>query len=144
MSGDAGVITVAVDGSESSAKALRWAAEEARLRHATLRVVHAWMIPALGSAGTYLPVEVYDQMPKDAAAILDQQVADVLGEQPDIELERQVVEGLPSNVVLKAAQGAEMVVVGSRGHGGFTGMLLGSVSTALVHHAPCPVVVVRS
>ncbi|MHB8438243.1 MAG: universal stress protein [Acidimicrobiales bacterium] len=138
------IVAVAVDGSRSSASALAWAAEEARLRHATLRVIHAWMVPALGSASVYVPADLFTELPTDAQATLDHQIDEILGRPGDLVIERVVIEGVTSSSILLAAKGAEMLVVGSRGHGGVSGLLLGSVSTSLVHHAQCPVVVVRS
>ena len=78
-----------------------------------------------------------------AETILQSAVADVLGDDPDVDVKPSVVEGHPVPVLLNAAKGASLLVVGSRGHGVFTGILLGSVSTHCVTHATCPVTVVR-
>ena len=145
-----GVIVVGVDGSPESRHALRWAAEEARQRGARLRVVHAWTLPAaIGVADAVLghPViqeppldELKESLAQEAERVLD----DALVGFEDIEIEREVVEASPARALLRAAEGADLVVVGSRGRGGFTGLLLGSVSQQCAHHAPCPVVIVRS
>ena len=70
-------------------------------------------------------------------------LAAVLGTEPSVRIEQEVLEGHPAQLLVTAAEGADLVVVGSRGHGGFVGMLLGSVSQHVAAHAPCPVLVVR-
>jgi nucleotide-binding universal stress UspA family protein len=138
------VIVVGVDGSEASKDALRWALEEARLRQSSLRAVYAWLYPQIGGRG-YIPSELLDPelLRQTAQERLDELVAEVAGESPDVELERVASEGPAAQVLVEAAEEAELLVVGSRGHGGFTGLLLGSVSQQCAHHAPCPVVIVR-
>jgi len=134
-----GWVVVGVDGSEPSSRALTFAAEEARLRARPLRVVRAWHVPPLVYEA-YIP-EAYEGA-KEASVALDEQVRAVLGD-GDLAIERVVSEGPAAKVLLEAGAGADLLVVGSRGHGGFGGLLLGSVSTQVVHHAHCPVVVVR-
>jgi nucleotide-binding universal stress UspA family protein len=138
------VIVVGVDGSEASKEALRWALEEARLRRSRLRAVYAWVYPQIGGRG-YIPSELLDPelLRQTAQERLDALVVEVAGESPGVELERGVHEGPAAQVLVEAAQGAALLVVGSRGHGGFAGLLLGSVSQQCAHHAPCPVVIVR-
>jgi nucleotide-binding universal stress UspA family protein len=138
------VIVVGVDGSEASKDALRWALEEARLRQSSLRAVYAWLYPQIGGRG-YIPSELLDPelLRKTAQERLDALVGEVAGESPGVELERVVDEGPAARVLVEAAEEAELLVVGSRGHGGFAGLLLGSVSQQCAHHAPCPVVIVR-
>lgn len=139
------VIVVGVDGSEGSSAALRWAAEEARLRGATLQVVRAWHFPTMGYAGMgYLPVAPVEGLAEATASDMRTQIADALGEHPLVPIDPKVVEGPAAQALLKAAEGAEMLVVGSRGRGGFADLLLGSVSTHVAHHAHCPVLIVRS
>lgn len=138
--GRTGVIVVGVDGSGPSEDALRWAAGQARLTGARLRVVLSWEIP---SAAYLAPLPTGLDLEKDARKVLDDEVADVLGEDPGIEIEKLVAEGHPAPVLLDYAEQADLLVVGSRGHGQFTGMLIGSVSEHVVSHAACPVVVVR-
>jgi len=132
-------IVVGVDGSESSRHALRWAARQAKFTGASLEVVIAWEVP---------PDYRFDaSSPHDlrlgAESILQSAVADVLGDDPDVDVKPSVVEGHPVPVLLNAAKGASLLVVGSRGHSAFTGILLGSVSNHCVTHATCPVTVVR-
>ncbi|MEU3334921.1 universal stress protein [Streptomyces sp. NPDC006668] len=135
------LIVVGVDGSEASRAALRWAARQAELTGAKLRPVQAWRLPA-----TYgMPVDYSDaDFEKQARESLRRTVEETLGEHPGVPVDSQVVEGHPAAVLTEAAKGAELLVVGSHGHGAFTGMLLGSVSHHCVHHATCPVLVVRA
>jgi len=135
-------IVVGVDGSPQSRQALRWAARQAKLTGASLQVITCWEFP---TAMSWLPPNPsdFEAIQRDAKRTLEQTVADVLGDDPDIDLDLTVVEGQASPGLLEAARGASLLVVGSRGHGELTGMLLGSVSERCVTHAPCPVTVVR-
>ena len=136
-------IVVGIDGSEGSGRALRWALGEGRLRQAAVEVVHAWHPPYIPSAypfsGLALDAEVYE---KAAAELLGSAVdaQDTTGLAEPVA--RTLVTGGAAEAVLTHAKGADLIVIGSRGHGGFTGLLLGSVSNQIVHHATCPVVVV--
>jgi nucleotide-binding universal stress UspA family protein len=132
-----GRIVAGVDGSPSSVEALRWAARQAELTGAQLEAVTTWHFPA--NYGGY-PID--GDWQANAEAVLETAIQEALGELPS-GLSRQVLAGHPVPVLLAAAAGAELLVVGTRGHGGFTGLLLGSVSEHLVAHAPCAVVVVR-
>lgn len=134
-------IVVGVDGSGPSLGALRWAARQARLTGATLRVTTAWEISSAAGWAPSFPVD-YDPE-ADARTILDEAVLDTLGPTPDVPVERVVREGHAASVLLAVADGAELLVVGSRGHGALAGMLIGSVSEHVVRHAPCAVVVVH-
>jgi len=139
-------IVVGIDGSAGSEEALRWALDEARLRHASLDVVHAWSFPAVamthfGSAA--LPVIAPEDLQKAAAEVARESIGRVVGDEASVPVVTTVERGHPTAVLLNASKGANLLVVGSRGHGGFTGMLLGSVSTHVVHHATCPVVIVK-
>ncbi len=136
------LVVVGVDGSEPSSVALAWAAEEARLRGAPLKVVHAWRLPSLAYMGPVVPEADFDALGKHAQTLVEAQVTDVLGDHPGIEVLTEVREGPSAQAVLDAAADADLLVVGSRGRGGFAGLLLGSVSSQIVHHARCPVVVV--
>ena len=134
-------IVVGVDGSESSLDALRWAARQASLTGASLRVITTWEISsATGWAPSFPPDYDPEQVSQQ---MLDEAVSGTLGAELKIPVERIVKEGHPAPVLIEAAAGADLLVVGCRGHGAFTGMLIGSVSEHLVAHAPCPVVVVR-
>lgn len=138
------MIVVGVDGSDASKEALRWALEESRLRRSGLQAVYAWLRPQIGGR-VYIPPELLDreQLRKTAQEQLAANVAEVAGENPGVELEPIVGEGPAAKVLTRAAEDAELLVVGSRGHGGFAGLLLGSVSHQCAQHAPCPVVIVR-
>jgi nucleotide-binding universal stress UspA family protein len=138
-------IVVGIDGSDESNEALRWARDEARLRKATLRAVHAWRDPFTIPPG-YGPPEDFDfaALSHEATQFLRSVVVEVVGESSDVTIEEVTVEGPAASVLVEAAAGADLLVVGSRGHGGFVGLLLGSVSQQCAHHAPCPVVIVRS
>ena len=134
-------IVVGVDGSDPSKRALTWAAHQAKLTGAQLNVVTTWEYPpTLGWAPPY-PSD-FDPN-KDATKALRDTVDAVLGSDPGMPLQLTVAEGHPAFVLTEAAEGAELLVVGSRGHGAFAGMVLGSVSEYCAAHAPCPVVVVR-
>lgn len=138
------MIVVGVDGSEPSLEALRWSIEEARTRQCGIRAVYAWFMPRDAAYG-FVPAEVFDRerLQREARDHLDGWVAQV-PESADVRVERRAVEGHAARVLIEAAEGAELLVVGSRGRGGFTGLLLGSVSQQAAHHAPCPVVILRA
>jgi nucleotide-binding universal stress UspA family protein len=140
--GEARRIVAGIDGSTESLDALRWAAREAELRGADLLVVLAWQVP-VGSP--YVPAVPLDAgtMENSAKQILEHGLAEVFGAKLPDGVRAEIRQGPPQAVLVEAAQEADLLVVGSRGHGGFVGALLGSVSTAIVHHAPCPVLVVR-
>ena len=133
-------IVVGVDGSPASLCALEWAVGQASLTGAVVEAVTSWQYPA--GYGGY-PLDTGTDWPANAHAIQDTAVKEALGDDATA-LVRLVAEGHPVRVLLDAAAGAELLVVGSRGHGGFTGMLLGSVSEHVVAHAPCAVVVIRT
>jgi nucleotide-binding universal stress UspA family protein len=137
-------IVVGVDGSECGSKALEFAAAEAALRGARLRVVSAWRIPAEVFAGGFVtvPGDTFDIYRVGAEEIVGQAVATVQRLQPGVECEGAALEGQPADVLIQQAAGAGLLVLGNRGLGGFSSLLLGSVSQQVVHHAPCPVVVV--
>jgi nucleotide-binding universal stress UspA family protein len=134
-------IVVGVDGSDSSIRALGWAAGQAKLTGASLTVVTTWEFPPTFGWSPPYPSD-FDPN-RDARAALQKNVDAVLGPDPDLAVELEVVEGHPAFVLTDKAAGAELLVVGSRGHGAFAGMLLGSVSEYCASHAPCPVVIVR-
>ncbi|MFL6099412.1 MAG: universal stress protein [Actinomycetales bacterium] len=132
-------IVVGIDGSAQSTYALRWAAQLAEKYDATLEAVAAWHIPvSYGMA----PVPIWDPE-ADMAKCLTQTVDEVFGAQRPAGLELRVLQGNPAGVLVDTSKGAFMTVVGSRGHGGFAGLLLGSVSSAVAEHATCPVLVVH-
>lgn len=136
-------IVVGIDGSETARRSLRWAAEEARLRQASLEVVHAWHMPYVGGY-PYTTTAPFDPTIFEDAArtTLDAAVDSLDTTGLAHHVERILVSGGAASAILEAAKGADLVVVGSRGLGGFTGLLLGSVSHQVAHHATCPVVIV--
>jgi nucleotide-binding universal stress UspA family protein len=134
-------IVVGVDGSRPSREALTWAAHQAALTRSPLTVVTAWEFPT--SFG-WAPPWPQDYDPQaEAERMLERVVGEVLGSRPGVEVTRVAVQGHPALVLTEMSKSSSTVVVGSRGHGEFTGMLLGSVSEFLATHAHCPVVVVR-
>lgn len=134
-------IVVGVDGSDCSIAALRWAAKESRLRGAQLEVLHVWHLPYVGLPGVS-PAYPDDEFEAYASAVLDHTVGAVAD--LDVPLERRIVKGHAAHELIEASGRADLVVVGSHGHGGVTGTLLGSVSQRVAMHAECPVVIVRS
>jgi nucleotide-binding universal stress UspA family protein len=134
-------IVVGVDGSNSSRSALRWAASEAERMGATLHVVMTWHNPFPDIWVPHVPPAT-DPLALTRRA-LERIVAEVLADHPKLTVEQTATEGAPARVLVEAAEGAELLVVGRRGLGGFAGVMLGSVSLHCVTHAPCPVVVVR-
>jgi len=132
-------IVVGVDGSPNSIAALRWAAQRVHKSETVLRAVYGWLTPptAVAPIGTGIP----DTFIKGAAEALDGFIA--AAELPDdvhaVPVSR---EGSPAKVLLMEGRQADLLVVGARGHEGFVGLLLGSVATAIAHHAPCPVAVI--
>ena len=142
----AGRIVVGVDGSDGSIEALRWALAEAKLRGDTVDVLHSWHYPYAAYTevtGMAAGVVSREDLEKVAQEVLDTSVERVSADAAGVEVNRVLVQGGAAASLLEAAVGADLLVVGSRGHGGFTGLLLGSVSQHSVHHAPCPVVVVH-
>jgi nucleotide-binding universal stress UspA family protein len=140
-SGAAGRIVVGVDGSDSSIRALEWAARQAELTHDVLEVVTTWEWPIYDGWSAPFP-EGWDPR-ADATKILDEMVGKLRQAHPDLVVRSEVVEGHPAPVLIGASRGANLLVVGSRGHGEFAGMLLGSVGEHCVTHADCPVLVLR-
>ncbi len=135
-----GRVTVGVDGSPASNEALNWAAKEAILRHAILEVDHVWSLPNMGYGGY---VSQLDDFESDAKLLLDKIAAEATAKYPEITVEANLLQGPPAQALIERGMSSDMVVVGSRGHGGFTGLMLGSVSQQLVHHAAFPVVVIH-
>ncbi|SDJ95254.1 Nucleotide-binding universal stress protein, UspA family [Actinopolyspora mzabensis] len=135
-------ITVGVDGSPASKAALRWAGRQARLTEGEITAVIAWEYPPI--YGWEVPNGA--DLDRDAARTLNAVLAETLGEETSVVSHREVVQGHPARALLDVANetAAALLVVGSRGHGGFTGALLGSVSQHCVAHARTPVVVVRA
>ncbi len=138
-------IVVGVDGSPSSSAALRWAVSEAELTGDTVLAVIAWHYPIAAGGYGWAPVAMDDGIDLESIAekTLAHAIDEVSGLGSAVTIERRVVEGYAPSVLLDAAAGADLLVVGSRGHGTFAEALLGSVSQHCAHHARCPVVIVR-
>jgi nucleotide-binding universal stress UspA family protein len=140
------IIVVGVDGSSGGNAALEYAAREAALKGALMRVVTAWSPPPLVVAGVAAESGFYDgprsESRQHAAAVASEAVTRAKQMHPSLECEEKVVEGQPAKAIIEQAKDAALIVVGSRGHGGFSGHLLGSVSQQVVQHAHCPVVVI--
>ncbi|HEY2206977.1 MAG TPA: universal stress protein [Pseudonocardia sp.] len=132
-------IVVGVDGSPASLLALGWASRQAALTDADLDVVHAWQVPS-----AYGMVPAGDDWEQRDRAELDRAVHDTLSAADSARVHVRQLRGHPAEALLEAAADADLLVVGSRGRGGFTGMMLGSVSQQLVVHAQCPVVVLHT
>jgi len=140
-----GGILVGHDGSECAQHALRWAGELARRADMDLHVLRAWSMtsaprPASWSPGYVPPMEDW------AGAVLEELTKQVTAARldPAVRISCHVVHRSPAKGLIETAKGADLLVVGARGRGGFGGLLLGSVSDQCVHHAPCPVTVIRS
>lgn len=137
----ASVIVVGVDGSDAANNALEFAIEEARLRDATLQVTYAYPVidrPVSGSTGK----DYYDQVEIDATAFMQSLMTSAPSTE-GVDVQWLGVPGNPAEVLIEASRAATILVVGSRGVGGFRGLLMGSVSNQCVHHSYCPVLVVR-
>lgn len=129
-------IVVGVDGSQPSFEALEWAATEARLRGARLELLHATF---------YRPemLKLFPGAARDEAAILDEAVARVRSVEPAVEVVARQTGPPAAKALVEASEGAELLVVGSRGLGGFDELVMGSVSHQCAHHGQCPVVIIR-
>ncbi|WP_426319912.1 universal stress protein [Microbacterium sp. E-13] len=136
---DADRVIVGVDGSKSSVAALRYAARIAEAFDAPIEAVTAWSYPPFAE-----PALMTEWSPEsDAAAILDDAIAEAFGDAPPRELTRSVLVGPAARALIERSEGCAMLVLGSRGLGGFAGLLLGSVSAACAAHAKCTVVIVH-
>ena len=137
-------ILVGLDGSHYSERALEWAAKEAALRNAPLRVLAVHTVPA-GWSGRGVPDPVDDELVVSTKAaaqeLTDKVLAGIGGARPD-GVTVEAVSGIPADVLLRASEDADMIVLGARGGGGFARLHLGSVSDQVAHHAHCPVVII--
>jgi nucleotide-binding universal stress UspA family protein len=138
-------IVVGVDGSPASRTALEWAGDEAVRHGSELVVLTAWLPvpPPLAGTSSTLPTHGLTDAGETAKDLLMAAVRDVLGEDPPVLVQPQVKEGSAAKLLIDFSEDADLLVVGSSGHGGFAGMLLGSVSQHVTAHAKCTVVVVR-
>jgi nucleotide-binding universal stress UspA family protein len=140
------MIVVGVDGSECSISALHFALEEARVRHARLRIVVVWHVPlaAYGAGWAPPPPHLTEDAEAAAGEILDSAAKLAQEGDGEVEIERVVREGQPAQILVEEAEGAELLVVGCRGRGGFRELMLGSISHQCALHARCPVAIVRA
>ena len=137
-------IVAGVDGSPSSIMALRWAVRQAELTGGTVDAVISWEFPIYAGGMGWAPASPIDGT--DYSELADKALSVAVAEvspPPGVTVRLVVVEGNAAQVLLDAATDADLLVVGNRGHGGFADALIGSVSTRCLHHASCPVVVVR-
>lgn len=140
-----GPVVVGVDGSEVSQKATHYAFAEAAARGAELIAVHTWMDMQVQAslAGLSAAQTEWAEVEKEQGALLTERLADFQAEYPDVPVKKVIARDRPVRALADAAAGAQLLVVGSHGRGGFKGMLLGSTSRALLQNAPCPMMVVR-
>ena len=139
-----GPVVVGVDGSRTSERALAAAFDEASWRKAPLVAVHSWSdVDYVGVLPVQFALLEVEPAEEEQARALTESLAGWSDKYPDVTVERVVVKDRPRHQLLHWAEQAQLVVVGSRGRGGFRGLLLGSTSQALIHHAQCPVMVVR-
>lgn len=135
-------IVVGIDGSESALAALRWAIGEARLRGATIDAIDAWNYPYVVVPGATVPLHPRADQAVDVEEELETALAAVSGEADGVTINPVVTEGVPAAVLCDAAEGAELLVIGRGRHHALRKLVLGSVGTEVLQHAPCPVVVV--
>ena len=139
-------ITVGIDGSDHSVKALEWAIREAAIQHAPVTVLTVHLVPKSGWTGNpiTLPADIAEvERARQAAEELVVKVTSQLGDAQPASVKVSAVNGFPAEALIEASRDADLIVVGSRGSGGFARLMVGSVSSQVVHHAHCPVVVVR-
>jgi len=138
-------IVAGTDGSPSSVMALRWAIRQAELTGATVDAVIAWHYPAPTGGYGFAPTGMATSFDfkKNAEKVVAEAISAASGPDSHVPVRALVVEGNAARVLIDASDGADLIVVGSRGHGGFTEALLGSVGQHCVHHARCPVVLIR-
>ncbi|MGI9008534.1 MAG: universal stress protein [Streptosporangiaceae bacterium] len=139
-------VVVGVDGSDSAAAALKWAARYAQATGGTIRAVLAWHYPSAAGVPPVgvTPASVESEVERSRELIISEAIAGALGAEPPVAIERKAVYGHPAQVLIDESADADLLVVGSRGYGGFTGMMLGSVSSHCVTNSHCPVTVVRA
>jgi nucleotide-binding universal stress UspA family protein len=145
-----GQIVVGVDGSEQARRALAWAVDEARLRKWAVVVVHSYSIPPLLMAAEVGPVGppaipdpgLVESLGHAAEKLLAREIENA--DTDDVSVDGRVVPGPPADALIQQARGADLLVVGTRGLGGFRELILGSVSDQVARHSPCPVVIVPS
>ena len=135
-------ILVGIDGSKESLAAVRWAVEEGTHRGATVEILHVWHFVYMGDPMGISAVASMGDVEQSAQLVIDEALAEIGPAGDAVHLFGRAVEGAAAKVLLEEAANADLLVVGRRGHGGFMGLLLGSVAQQLAHHAPCPLVIV--
>jgi nucleotide-binding universal stress UspA family protein len=145
MSSEQPRIVVGVDGSPSSREALKWAIRQAELTGAGIEAVIAWHYPVMAGGYGWAPISPDQDTDFRGIAekVLAAEIAETVDPASSVRVSQLVVEGNAAEVLLDSAAGADLLVLGSRGHGGFAGALLGSVSQHCAHHARCPLVIIR-
>jgi nucleotide-binding universal stress UspA family protein len=141
MAGVHGRIIVGVDGSEDSKQALRWAVAQAERTGQEVEAIAAWEVPV---TILLLPTAVEDDYADRAATVLSETLHETIGDEPPVRVRARAAEGRAARVLTAAATADDTLVIGSHGRGKLPGMHLGSTASYCVHHAPCPVVVLRS
>lgn len=138
------IIVCAVDGSDASKTAAKWAANTAVKRGIPLRLVSSYSMPQfLYAEGMVPPQELYEDLEAETLEKIEEAKKVAVDFVPDVDVSHQIEEGSPIDMLLDLSEQCTMIVMGSRGLGGLSGMVMGSVSAAVVSHASCPVVVVR-
>jgi nucleotide-binding universal stress UspA family protein len=132
-------IVVGVDGSAASIEALRWAVTQAELTAATVQAITSWQAPDQNGIAFYAADLDWFDLTRRTLDVAIKEAG--FGDRPDVEA--VITQGTPAHVLVEASRDAQLLVVGTRGHGGFVGLLLGSTSAYVIAHAACPVLVVR-
>jgi nucleotide-binding universal stress UspA family protein len=137
-------VVVGVDGSKASAKAIEFAFDQAEAMHAHVVAVHAWTSPFLTYADGASMLQFDEEKIQDEARLLvAESVAGAAADHPDVRWTTELVSGSAAQALARRSASADLMVVGSRGRGGFTGLLLGSVGQSVLHHTQCPIAIVR-
>jgi nucleotide-binding universal stress UspA family protein len=130
-----------VDGSEGSVHALRWALNEARLRHDTVDVIHGWHVPYVSDTAGMIPYPG-ELLQESAESVLADVLAAVASDAEGVTVTSHIEQGTGAPILIEASKHADLLVVGRRGHGGFVSLVMGSVAQHVAAHACCPVVIV--
>ncbi|MEV0283527.1 universal stress protein [Kribbella sp. NPDC050820] len=137
-------VVVGVDGSKASARAIEFAFDQAEAMHAHVVALHAWTSPFLTYANGASMLQFDAHKVEDESRLLvAESVAGAVADHPDVAWTTELVSGSAARALVRRSESADLVVVGSRGRGGFTGLLLGSVSQSVLHHTQCPIAIVR-
>ena len=145
MTAPRGVVLVAIDGSAGSASAIAFGVEEARRRNAALRLIHVWHAPTLLGGGQWiLPPEIEARIGGSVQELVDAASTRARELGPELDVTADAVQGPVIPSIVAASAEADILIVGSRGHGGFAELVLGSVGQGTAQHAHCPVTIVRA